>query len=415
VTRGVHIALVGLALSLGLGSPGCGAGPDPSRGGAVVGVEVDPSNASGGGYTQGIALGSSAVYAAFSGSLARLLFDGSGSSVGLFNETPSVLELAVAAKDGSVWWAGGNGTGVSCTTGSPVIGLWTSSDAAFLTIDSAATPTASVCSTNNGTTPTGPQTVYGLVADDEWVVVAVASTIASMSGSSSLPDEQGWPGQQLELAPSGVARLLRFDRQNTSTPMQPLPGVSSLATALTAHVLAQSTQEVYWLDASHAGSDSVMRASKSQWSAGQIVATATPNTLTGIAANDQYVAWATSAKPTPGASGCGVFASAADGAPVTIYDGSNAPFLCGGMALDDTYAYFATTTVMELFPGDMGGPTSMMGTGLGRVPLAGGPLQWVPLASSRWYGARRVLVDAQYVYAADPSFVVRVDKNAFGG
>jgi hypothetical protein len=38
----------------------------------------------------------------------------------------------------------------------------------------------------------------------------------------------------------------------------------------------------------------------------------------------------------------------------------------------------------------------------------------VPLASSRWYGARRVLVDAQYVYAVDPSFVVRMDKNGFG-
>lgn len=413
--RGVHIALARLAvLSLGLGSPGCGAGPDPSRGGAVVGVEVDPSN-SGGGYTQGIALGPGAVYAAFSGGLARLHFDGSGSSVGLFDETPAVLELAVAAQDGSVWWAGGNGTGVRCTMGSPVMGLWTGSDAAFLTIDSAAAPAATVCSIGTGTTPTGPQTVYGLVADDEWVVVAIASTSAPTVGSSSLPDEQGWPGQQLELTPSGVASLLRFDRQNPSAPMQPLPGVSSLATALTAHVLTQSSQEVYWLDASHAGSDNVMRASKSQWSAGQIVATTTPNALTGIAANDQYVAWTTSAQPTPGATGCGVFASAADGAPVSIYDGSSAPFLCWGMAIDDTYAYFATTTVVEQFPGDTGGPTYMMGTGLGRVPLAGGPLQWVPLASSRWYGARRVLVDAQYVYAADPSFVVRVDKSAFGG
>jgi hypothetical protein len=63
---------------------------------------------------------------------------------------------------------------------------------------------------------------------------------------------------------------------------------------------------------------------------------------------------------------------------------------------------------------DPGGPTYMMGTGLGRVPLAGGPLQTVPLASSRWYGARRVLVDAQSVYAVDPNFVVRVDKSAFG-
>jgi hypothetical protein len=413
VTRRAPTALVHLALlSLIQGSTGCGSGPDPARGGDIVGVEVDSSNG-GGGYTQGVALGSNAVYTAYFGNLARLHFDGSGSSAGLFNENTSVLELAVAANDGSVWWAGGSGTGTGCATGGPVMGLWSSSDAAFLTITSAATPAAVACSTNIGTT-SGSQTAYGLVADDAWVVVAIASTRVAMSGSSSLPDQQGWPGQQLSPSPSGAASLLRFDRQNPSAPMQPLPGVSSLATALTAHVLAQSTQEVYWLEASSATSDSIMRASKSQWSGGQTVATAPSNTLTGIAAGDQYVAWATSAQPTPGASGCAVFASHVDGPPVKIYDGSNAAFLCWGMALDETYAYFATTTVVEQFSGDPGGPTYMMGTGLGRVPLAGGPLQTVPLASSRWYGARRVLVDAQYIYAVDPSFVVRVDKRVFG-
>jgi hypothetical protein len=416
VTRRAHIALVRLALlSMGLRATGCGGGPDPSRGGAVVGVQVDPSDNSGGGYTQGMALGSNAVYAAFFGNLARLRFDGSGSSVGVFNENSSVLEVAVAANDSSVWWAGGNGIGMGCAMGGPVMGLWTSSDAAFLTINSAATPAAVVCSTNNGSTQSGPQTVYGLVADDTWVVAAIASSTMPTSGPSNLPDQQGWPGQQFTPGPNGGASLLRFDRQNASAPMQALAGVSSLATALTSHVLAQSSEEVYWLDASSAAADSVMRASKSQWSAGQIVATAPSNTLTGIAANDQYVAWATSAQPTPGATGCAVFASHADGPPATIYDGSKSPFLCWGMAVDETYAYFATTTVVEQFPGDTGGPTYMMGTGLGRVPLAGGPLQTVPLASSRWYGARRVLVDAQYVYAVDPSFVVRVDKSVFGG
>jgi hypothetical protein len=416
VIRRAHIALVRLALlSLGLGSTECVSGPDPSRGGAVVGVQVDPSNSGGGGYTQGIVLGSSAVYTAFFGNLARLRFDGSGSSVGLFNENTSVLELAVAAEDGSVWWAGGNGISTGCAMGGPLMGLWTSSDAAFLTTRSNAAPAALVCSTNNGTTPSGPQTSYGLVADDTWVVVAIASAGTPTSGASNLPDQQGWPGSQFAPSPSADASLLRFDRQNASAPMQPLAGVSSLATALTAHVLAQSTEEVYWLDASSAAADSVMRASKSQWSAGQVVATAASNTLTGIAANDQYVAWATSAQPTPGATGCAVFTSHADGPPAKIYDGSNAPFLCWSMAVDDAYAYFAMTTVVEQFPGDTGGPTYMVGTGLGRVPLAGGALQTVPLASSRWYGARRVLVDEQYVYAVDPSFVVRVDKSAFGG
>ena len=144
MTRRALIAVVRFALlSLGLGSTACGSGSDPSRGGAVVGVQVDPSNSGGGGgYIQGIALGSNALYAAFFGNLSRVHFDGSGSSAGLFNENTSVLELAVAAKDGSVWWAGGNGTGMACAMGGPVMGLWTSSDAAFLTIDSAATPTA---------------------------------------------------------------------------------------------------------------------------------------------------------------------------------------------------------------------------------------------------------------------------------
>jgi hypothetical protein len=415
VIRRPPIALRLALLSLGLGSAECGAGPDPSRGGAVVGVQVDPSNSNGAsGYMQGVALGANALYAAFSGDLARVRFDGSGSSVGLFSANGSVLELAVAANDGSVWWAGGNGTNVGCTMGTPVMALWTSSDAEFLTTRSAAAPAAVLCPTSNGTTPSGPQTTYGLVADDAWVVVAIASASVMTSGPSYVPDQQGWPGSQFTPSPSGNAKILRFDRQNPSAPMQPLPGVSSLATALTAHVLAQNTAEVYWLDASGTGADSVMRAAKSDWSTGQVVATAPANTLTGIAASDAYLAWATSAPPTPGATGCAVFASHAEGPPTKIYDGSNAPFLCWGLAVDDTYAYFATTTVVVQFPGDTGGPTYMMGTGLGRVPLAGGPLQTVPLASSRWYGARRVLVDAQYVYAVDPSFMVRMDKNGFG-
>ena len=408
-----HIPLL---LSLGLACTACGGGPDPSRGGAVVGVQVDPSNSNGGGgYTQGIALGANTLYAAFSGTLAQVRFDGSGSSVGQFNANGAALELAVAAKDGSVWWAGGNGTNAGCAMGTAVMALWTSSDADLLTIRSGAAPAAMLCPSNNGTTQTGPQTAYGLVADDAWVVVAIASAGMTMSGPSYAPDQQGWPGSQLSPSPSGNAQLLRFDRQNPTAPMQPLPGVSSLATALTAHVLAQNSGEVYWLDASSAADDTVMRATKSDWSGGQIVATAPSNTLTGIAASDQYVAWTTSAPPTPGATGCAVFASHADGPTAKIYDGTNAPFLCWGMAVDDTYAYFATTAVVEQSPGDTGGPTYMMGTGLGRVPLAGGPVQTVPLASSRWYGARRVLVDAQYVYAVDPSFVVRVDKSVFGG
>jgi hypothetical protein len=378
-----------------------------------MGVQVSPGN-NNNGYTQGIAVGSSTLYAAFAGSLTSVRFDGTGSRMGLFNQGGSVLEVALAG-DGSVWWVGG-GMGPGCAMGGPSMGLWTSSNAAFLTTGSGATPAALACSTANvGMTQSGSPTPYGLVADDRWVIVAIASTSAPMSGPPGVPDAQNWPGQQAMLAPSVGASLRRFDRQNASSPMQLLAGVSSLATALTSHVLAQSADEVYWLDASDAVSTRVMRASKSQWTAGQVLATAPPNSATGIAANDSYVVWATSAPPEPGATGCAVFASHGDGPAEKIYDGAQAPFLCWGMALDDTYAYFTTTEVVVEFPNDQGGPIYLMGTGLGRVRLTGGPLQTVPLASGRWYGARRVLVDAQYVYAIDPSFVTRVDKSVFGG
>ena len=92
-------------------------------------------------------------------------------------------------------------------------------------------PRRCCASSNNGTMPTGPQTAYGLVADDAWVVVAIASAGIAMSGPSYAPDQQGWPGSQFMPSPSGNAQLLRFDRQNPTAPMQPLPGVSSLATA----------------------------------------------------------------------------------------------------------------------------------------------------------------------------------------
>jgi hypothetical protein len=57
----------------------------------------------------------------------------------------------------------------------------------------------------------------------------------------------------------------------------------------------------------------------------------------------------------------------------------------------------------------------MFGKGIVRVPISGqGPAQVVLLQSDRWYGARRVIVDDTYVYALDPSYVMRFSKSAFG-
>jgi hypothetical protein len=409
-----HTARTLILRILGLASAACGSGPDPSQGSALAGVQVDPSDTGGNGYTQAVALGSSAMYAAFDGSLARLTFDGSRAALGRWNAAGSNLELAVAADDGAVWWEASNlpTPGGMCPMGGAQAGLWTSSDSTFLSIGMNSTAATVVCPTAAMST----SQAFGLVADASWVILALAATSPNMSGPTITPDSQNWPGPQPTFAPSTSAGILRFDRHDLAAAPLPLPGVSSLATAQAAHVLAQNTQEIYWLDASAGASgDRVMRGSKSPWAMGQVLATAPSNTLTGIAANDQYVVWATSTLPTLGANGCAVFASHADGSPVKLYDGSSAPYLCAGAALDDKYAYVALTTVVQVFPGDPGGPVPMVGTGIGRVPLAGGPLQIVPLASSRWYGARRILVDALYVYAVDPSFVVRVDKSAFGG
>jgi hypothetical protein len=415
-------------LPLGAGALSCGSGPDPSQGGLVVVVPVDGAssvsvngnsgNSSGNEYTQSFALGSVADYASFGGNLARLRFDGSGSTLGAFNLNSATLDLAVAESDGSVWWVSqGMGQCSMASQSGQAFGLWTSSDSAFLTVSGTSAPVAQFCPIVTGaSTSTGAAGVYGLAVDARWAFVAVGFPVqGSGSGNVGVPDAQGWPGSSPPLT-AAAGSLLRFDRQNPTTPLAPLGGVTQLAVAVTSHVLSQNTLEVYWLDASGTGDDRVMRAAKDPWTTGKVLGTAKASTLTGLASNDQVAVWTVSGPPVLGATGCTVFASQADGPPVKIYDGHAAPFLCWGAAVDDKYAYFTTTQVTQQpnYGGGGSPPTYMEGTGIGRVPLAGGALQTVPLSSSRWYGPRRVKVDAQYVYAIDPSFVARVDKSAFG-
>jgi hypothetical protein len=189
------------------------------------------------------------------------------------------------------------------------------------------------------------------------------------------------------------------------------------------HVLAQSSTEVYWLDSTHVTTDlgRVMAASKSDWATdighrvGGIQAVpGLPTGFVGLAASDSYVAWAAAPEPSPGSTGCWVWSSLKDGAPKEIFDSDLAQtsFSCSGLAIDATYAYFA---MVEVYVPPAGVDSSvLLGKGIARVPLAGGPLETVPLQADRWYGPRRVLVDDTYVYAIDPSYVLRFPKTAFG-
>jgi hypothetical protein len=397
-------ALGGFAMS-------CGTGEDPSQGGSIVVVPLAvTSNA---GYTQAFALGPVADYAAWGGTFVRLRFDGSGASFGgTFANGEGTLDFGVDPNDGSVWWTGAANGG--CDGAGQTIGLWTSSDASFLA-SAAASPVAQSCVATGTTTSSGGGVgVFGIAVDTRWVILAVGSVPQEISANVGSPDEPQWPGPTPLLTPGSSASLLRFDRQNPSTPMASLGGVTRVADAVTFHLLAQNTAEVYWLDASGTGDDRVMRATKEPWTSGQVLGTAQAGTLTGLAADDDYAVWTVSGPPTEGATGCTVFASRADGAPVRIYDGHAASFLCWGAAVDSTYAYFTTTQVDQFQDNSTSSQVSMEGVGIGRVPLAGGPPQFVSLASPRWYGPRRLKVDSGYVYAIDPSFVARIDKSAFG-
>jgi hypothetical protein len=193
------------------------------------------------------------------------------------------------------------------------------------------------------------------------------------------------------------------------------------------HVLAQSTTDIYWVDSAVTPTavGRVMTASKAGWATdpGHAVGTIPPvtNTATGfvgLAADDTDLAWVQAPEPYFGAGGCWVFASTIKdgvvGAQKVIFDSGLAgtTFSCNGLAIDATYAYFAMVEVQV--PPSGPADSFLLGTGIGRVPLAGGALETVSLMSDRWYGPRRVLVDDAYVYAIDPSYVLRFPKTAFG-
>jgi hypothetical protein len=269
--------------------------------------------------------------------------------------------------------------------------------------------------------------VVGLVADGTAVYAAVTAPEPPDGGpppppQAPSPDSWLWPGTYTVDTPlAGTLYRIVPGPTPSVQALAPTGGVTFLP-GFMQHVLAQDTTQVYWVDSTHVGTNlgRVMTASKTAWATdpGRAVGVLQPEPglptgFVGLAASDSYVVWAAAPEPSPGAFGCWVWSSQkGTAAPVEIFDSDLAQtkFACNGLAIDDTYAYF--TTVEVYIP--PGGDPVLRGTGVGRVPLAGGPLLTVALESDRWYGARRLLVDAEYLYALDPNYVLRFPKTVFG-
>jgi hypothetical protein len=399
----VHLWLVHLWLVAA-----CDSGPDPSTtGGDATSVQVAAP-------VGGLDFIGSAVVDSASGEL-LLTANQSLYSVAFTPSTalPSTwiapgsgaeIELALAP-DGQLFWAADEG---------PSAALWTSRPA--LLVSASTTPVA--------TFPGGGD-VVGLVADMAAVYAAVAipMPVTPAPPPEASPDSWQWPGTPAVDTPF-AGSIVRIDRGTGAVDTLAAPDGIVLFPRFALHLLAADSTQVYWTDSTpNAGSaGAVMAAAKAGWT------TQTPARLAalpsvsglatgfvGLAANDEYVAWAAAPEPLPGTRGCWVWSSHHGANPVEIFDSDLAQtsFMCHGLAIDDEYAYFA---MVELYisPGGAAPSSVLVGTGIGRVPLAGGPIQSVPLSSDRWYGARRVLVDSAYVYAIDPSYVVRFPKTAFG-
>jgi hypothetical protein len=328
-----------------------------------------------------------------------------GSNWGAPANQPNI-ELALSGS--TVWWASNDGNNST---------LWSSPEASI------ATPTT----TGIGFPGLVGSDVIGLVADATGVYAAVSApetpppgTLPPILGPS--PDSWQWPGSPAVDTPfSGSIYRIVPGATPTVTPLAPTGGITFFP-GFMQHVLAQSSTEVYWVDSTPVAPDlaRVMAASKADWATdpGHAVGaikpvSGLPTGFVGLAANDDYVAWVVAPEPNPGTAGCWVWSSKKDGAPVEIFDSDlvATPFSCNGLAIDDTYAYIA---MVQVYVPPAGVDSDvLLGTGIARVPLVGGPLETASLQTDRWYGPRRVLVDDTYAYAIDPYYVVRFPKTDF--
>jgi hypothetical protein len=382
----------------------CGSGPDPSAtGGDVASVEV--SEVSTGAFIGSAVLDAQGdVIVTSEETLEAVRFDPGVVLPSTWEAPASQPEVELAAAGANLFWAANDGSKGS---------LWTAKQSNFLSPLEAAT--AFPC-------PFGSD-VVGLVADTNAVYAAVSTPRPNAPLSGPSPDSWQWPTSPAVDTPTGgaVYRIV----PGASGTIEALPATTTITfyPAFMQHVLAQSSTEVFWVNSTSPGPQigSVMAATKTAWTnqAPRVVAKETTTGgnavgFVGLAANDTAVAWAITSEPYPGSTGCWIGASLGGKPATMILDSTllHPGFLCDGLAVDAQYAYFAT---VEVYVPPAGASSSVLrGTGIARVPLAGGAIQTVPLKTDRWYGARRVLVDDTYVYAIDPSFVVRFPKSDFG-
>jgi hypothetical protein len=375
----------------------CGSGPDPATTEPDL-TSVLVTNIARGGYVGSVALdGQGQVYVTAEEAVSVLRFDQSVAAPSPWGGPSAQSEIEVAAAGSSLHWAASEG---------PTASLWTVPAAAF--------STASPSKTSFG----GIGDVVGLVADSTAVYAALAPAPAGPS-----PDSWQWP-QSTSGDAAVTGRIFRIVPGASGSVDELTPAAAiSLFPGMMEHVLAQNAMDLFWVDSAQVGPEAgrVMAAAKTGWNGteprrvgGATIIPGLGIGFVGLAATDAYVAWTVAAAPDPGAVGCWVWATTVAGNPKLLFDTdqSASPFLCNGLAIDGTYAYFAVveTYVPPSGPGD----TQLLGKALARIPLAGGKMQTLPLTADRWYGARRLLVDDTYVYAVDPSYVVRFPKTAFG-
>jgi hypothetical protein len=385
----------------------CGSGPDPSTtGGDTAGVLVTGLS----GYVgSAVVDGQGQVYVTADESLDVVRFPPAQPLSSNWGAPPNQPEVELAISGDMLWWASNNGN--NCA-------LWRSPAASIVS-----PPPATI-----GFPGIAGSDVIGLVADATAVYAAVSTPEAPPPGmlpptTGPSPDSWQWPGSPAVDTPfAGTIYRIVPGPPTTVQPLAPFGGITFFP-GLMQHVLAESTTEVYWVDSAHGVSNigRVMAASKVNWATdiGHVVGSIQPvdgvaTGFVGLAASDSYVAWAVAPEPNPGSTGCWVWATQKAGAPKKVFDSDLAQtsFSCNGLAIDGTYAYFA---MVEVYVPPAGVDSSVLrGTGIARVPLAGGPVETASLQSDRWYGPRRVLVDDTYVYAIDPSYVVRFPKTAFG-
>jgi hypothetical protein len=409
----------------------CGSGPNLDS--SDIAVVASPNQICGGscGNLSGFALGKTGAFAVAVSTnsasstppaIAALDFAQGTSTTARWTPTISFsganLELA-AAGDGTLFW-GGNFNSNSQTGGGAGLYIFTGTEAPLTGMNSAfAGPLPSV------TQAGGSTEMDGLVADATDVYVAYGQSINTGSGGNggnadNTPDAQSFPGSSTPFSTRSQGVVVKINRANPGGAMPSVTGFS-FTPGLVLHVLAQNDTDVFWADQSTTKVFRVLAASKADFGSSQprVIGTVTQGSsnimIAGVAANKTTVVWVVTPVLDAGV-GTKVYASV-NGAAATVIADVTQNY--SGLAVDDVYAYVTVTqtlTSQQNNGGNNGSSSNgevLIGTGVARIPLAGGAVQFVSLQSNKWYGPRRVFVDDTYVYAIDPDFVLRFPKTEF--